>query len=223
MNRGTIATSAFVFSTTDSANSFSSTRTSSSFAAAMYRLGGSVLSITSETSSTRKGETLQDTMKTLSQYCDIIALRHHTAGSAQIAAEAATIPVINAGDGVGEHPTQALLDVYTIRQELGTVNELNITILGDLKHGRTVHSLIQLLSLYRVNITYVSPPSLRLPRELYDLVASKGVNQREVEDLSQVLDTTDVLYVTRIQRERFSNPADYEAIKGSYWYDEQPP
>lgn len=139
-------------------------------------------------------------------------------GAAQIAANASSIPVINAGDGTGEHPTQALLDVFTIRQELGTVNGLNITLLGDLKHGRTVHSLARLLALYNVTLTYVSPPSLRLPRDLFEELRACGVNQIETDDIESALRTTDVLYVTRVQRERFASEQEYQQVKGSYRY-----
>jgi aspartate carbamoyltransferase len=139
-----------------------STRTSSSFAAAMTRLGGSVISINDTASSVAKGESLPDTVRTLECYADIIVLRHPLAGSAQLAASHARVPIINAGDGIGEHPTQALLDVFTIREELGTVNGLRVTLVGDLKHGRTVHSLVHLLCLYNLaQLSYVSPPSLR--------------------------------------------------------------
>jgi len=189
----------------------------------MIRLGGSVLSIDQTTSSVAKGETLSDTIKTLCSYSDVIILRHPQAGSAQTAATASSVPILNAGDGTGEHPTQALLDIFTIRQELGTVNGLNVTLLGDLKHGRTVHSLVQLLAQYKVNLTCVSPPSLRLPREFFEELKHKGVNLVEVEDVTKVLETTDVLYVTRVQRERFNSPEEYESVKGSYKYENYSP
>jgi carbamoyl-phosphate synthase/aspartate carbamoyltransferase/dihydroorotase len=194
-----------------------STRTSSSFWAAMVRLGGSVIPIEPGQSSIAKGETLADTVRTLASYCDVVILRHPAVGAAQQAAHALRdIPVINAGDGIGEHPTQALLDIYTIRQELGTVNGLNITLVGDLKNGRTVHSLVHLLSFYKVNLTYVAPPGLELPAELFSELEKKGVRQASAADLATVLPTTDVLYVTRIQKERFSSPEEYEKLKGSY-------
>jgi carbamoyl-phosphate synthase/aspartate carbamoyltransferase/dihydroorotase len=194
-----------------------STRTSSSFAAAMTRLGGSVISINDTASSVAKGESLPDTVRTLECYADIIVLRHPLAGSAQLAASHARVPIINAGDGIGEHPTQALLDVFTIREELGTVNGLRVTLVGDLKHGRTVHSLVHLLCLYNLaQLSYVSPPSLRMPRSIVEEVERKGIPQREYEDLAEVLPSTDVLYVTRIQKERFESLEEYNKVKGSY-------
>lgn len=143
-------------------------------------------------------------------------MRHPSAGSAQIARQVSAVPVINAGDGTGEHPTQAFLDIYTIREELGTVNGLSITIVGDLLNGRTVHSLVQLLTLYSVRINYVSPPGLKMPREIIDLAARCGIQQHETTDLSSVMASTDVLYVTRMQKERFADESSYEAVKDSY-------
>lgn len=194
-----------------------STRTSSSFTAAMERLGGSVIAITGvEYSSVAKGENLQDTVRTLEQYADVIVLRHPETGSAAIAAEAASIPLINAGDGVGEHPTQALLDYVTVRKEQGRVDRLTVTMLGDMKHGRTVHSLARLLSLYDVKLNYVSPEILRMPPEVIQEVAAKGARQSEHESLFEVLGETDVLYVTRVQKERFTDPAVYDSVKDLY-------
>ncbi|MBI5296160.1 MAG: aspartate carbamoyltransferase [Chloroflexi bacterium] len=199
-----------------------STRTSSSFTAAMERLGGSVIPINEvKYSSVSKGESLPDTIRTLECYADVIVLRHPETGSAAIAAKAARKPVINAGDGVGEHPTQALLDTFTIFEELGVgrIDGLTVTMLGDLKYGRTVHSLARLLSLYDVKINYVSPEILRMPREVMDEVAAKGIPQAEYSTLAEVLPQTDVLYVTRVQKERFEDPADYEKVKGAYVID----
>ncbi len=196
-----------------------STRTSSSFTAAMERLGGSVIPINEvRYSSVMKGESLIDTVRTLECYADVIVLRHPETGSAEIAARAARKPVINAGDGIGEHPTQALLDLFTIFEELGVgvVDGLTITMLGDLKYGRTVHSLARLLSLYDVKINYVSPDILRMPRELIEEIAAKGIPQAEYTTLEEVLPETDVLYVTRVQKERFENPEEYERVKDSY-------
>ena len=194
-----------------------STRTSSSFVAAIERLGGSVIQINNVTySSVSKGESLRDTVKTLESYSDAIVLRHPEKGSAAEAAEATEKPIINAGDGPGEHPTQALLDAYTIVEEMGGIDGLTITMLGDLKYGRTVHSLARLLTLYDTRINYVSPESLRMPAELIDEVEAAGVAQSETTDLNVVLGETDVLYVTRIQKERFDDPADYDAVKDSY-------
>ena len=199
-----------------------STRTSSSFTAAMERLGGSVIPINEvKYSSVSKGESLPDTIRTLECYADVIVLRHPETGSAAIAAKAAKKPVINAGDGVGEHPTQALLDTFTIFEELGVgrIDGLTITMLGDLKYGRTVHSLARLLSLYDVKINYVSPEILRMPKEAMDEVGAKGIPQAEYSTLAEVLPQTDVLYVTRVQKERFEDPADYEKVKGAYVID----
>eukprot|EP00002_Diphylleia_rotans_P031216 TRINITY_DN6476_c0_g2_i1.p1 TRINITY_DN6476_c0_g2~~TRINITY_DN6476_c0_g2_i1.p1 ORF type:complete len:2163 (-),score=440.22 TRINITY_DN6476_c0_g2_i1:281-6769(-) len=194
-----------------------STRTSSSFIAAMERLGGSVVAINSvKDSSVSKGETLADTVRTMEAYVDVIVLRHPEKGAAKLAAKYARKPIVNAGDGVGEHPTQALLDTFTIREELGTLNGLTVTMLGDLKHGRTVHSLSQLLSLYDVKLIYVSPESLSMPDEIYQEVQARGVSQRVSRSLEDVLPETDVLYVTRVQKERFATEEEYMQVKGAY-------
>ncbi|KAJ3194950.1 hypothetical protein HK101_001464 [Irineochytrium annulatum] len=193
-----------------------STRTSSSFEAAMLRLGGSVVKINESTSSVAKGESLGDTVRTLACYGDAIVLRHPDPGSAQTAANFSPVPIINAGDGIGEHPTQAFLDAFTIREELGTVNGLTVTMVGDLRHGRTVHSLVKLLALYDVKLNYVSPASLRLPDEIKEEVRRTGTRQLETSSLDEVIETTDVLYVTRIQKERFKTKEEYDAVMGSY-------
>ena len=207
-----------------------STRTSSSFTAAMERLGGSVIPINEvKYSSVSKGESLPDTIRTLECYADVIVLRHPETGSAAIAAKAARKPIINAGDGVGEHPTQALLDTFTIFEELGPsaalrtssgqVDGMTVTMLGDLKYGRTVHSLARLLSLFKVKLNYVSPDILKMPKEVMDEVTKKGILQKEFGRLEEVLPETDVLYVTRVQKERFEDPADYEKVKNSFVVD----
>jgi len=194
-----------------------STRTSSSFVAAIERLGGSVVQINNVTySSVSKGETLEDTVKTMESYTDAIVLRHPEKGSAALAAAAAGKPVINAGDGPGEHPTQALLDAYTIREEMGAIDGLTVTMLGDLKYGRTVHSLAKLLTLFDVRINYVSPEILQMPELLVKEVDAAGIEQYETTDLEDVLADTDVLYVTRIQKERFEDPSEYDLVKDSY-------
>jgi len=194
-----------------------STRTSSSFLAAMERLGGNVISISEvRYSSVAKGESLPDTVRTLECYADVIVIRHPELGSAAIAAQAAHKPVINAGDGVGEHPTQALLDAFTIHEELGSLENLTVTMLGDLKYGRTVHSLSRLLSLYNAKLHYVSPEILRMPPEIIAELEAKGVSQTEHRTLDKVLWETDVLYVTRVQRERFPSEDVYESVKGAY-------
>jgi len=194
-----------------------STRTSSSFVAAIERLGGSVIQINNVTySSVSKGESLPDTIKTLESYSDAIVIRHPEKGSAAEAAAAADKPVINAGDGPGEHPTQALLDAFTILEEMGTLDGLTVTMLGDLKYGRTVHSLAKLLTLFDVKINYVSPEILRMPVELVHEVRAAGIEQVETTDLDSVLPATDILYVTRIQKERFENADEYDQVKDSY-------
>ncbi|CAG8433859.1 6999_t:CDS:10 [Diversispora eburnea] len=194
-----------------------STRTSASFQAAMYRLGGRVISINVEASSVSKGETLEDTIRTLGSYGDVIVLRHPEAGSVKTAAKFSPVPIINAGDGIGEHPSQAFLDVYTIREELGTVNGLTVTIVGDLKNGRTVHSLVRILSQYQVSLNYVSPASLRMPEEVKaEVRKTNKIEQKEYVDLDEVIAETDVLYMTRIQRERFDSVEEYNKVKSSY-------
>jgi aspartate carbamoyltransferase catalytic subunit len=194
-----------------------STRTSSSFTSAMERLGGSVIPINEvRYSSVSKGESLPDTVRTLEAYADVIVLRHPEVGSAALAAQYARKPVINAGDGVGEHPTQALLDLFTIKEELNQIDGLTVTMLGDLKYGRTVHSLARLLSLYKIKINYVSPDILRMPSEIVAELDEKSIPQAEYTQLEAVLPTTDVLYVTRVQKERFTEPEAYETVKSAY-------
>nr|KAJ3422662.1 hypothetical protein HK105_007093 [Polyrhizophydium stewartii] len=193
-----------------------STRTSCSFETAMTRLGGDVVSINQITSSIAKGESISDTVRTLASYGDVIVMRHPEPGSVSVAAKYSPVPVINAGDGIGEHPTQALLDIFTIREELGTVNGLTITLIGDLKHGRTVHSLVKLLTHYHVKINYVSPQSLRMPDEIKAEVARHDVPQFETTSLDDVIATSDVLYVTRIQKERFADVDEYNRLRDSY-------
>lgn len=193
-----------------------STRTSSSFAAAMQRLGGSVIFMKEQDSSAKKGESLADSVQVMSSYCDVVVIRHPEPGAVQKAAEHCRKPVINAGDGVGEHPTQALLDVFTIREEIGTVNRLTVTMVGDLKNGRTVHSLAKLLCLYDVTLRYVSPAALSMPESVKEYVRRKGIHQEEFSSLTDALPDTDVLYVTRIQRERFESQEEYEKVFGSY-------
>jgi aspartate carbamoyltransferase catalytic subunit len=197
-----------------------STRTSSSFTAAMERLGGSVIPINEvKYSSVSKGESLPDTVRTLECYADVIVIRHPEVGSAAQAAKAARKPVINAGDGIGEHPTQALLDAFTIHEEIGHIDGLTVTLLGDLKHGRTVHSLARLLSLYKVKLNYVAPEILRMPPELIAELKAKGIAQTESTTLDASLPQSDVLYVTRVQKERFTDEAVYESVKGAYIID----
>ncbi|KAJ7579732.1 hypothetical protein C8J56DRAFT_1104613 [Mycena floridula] len=196
-----------------------STRTSSSFDAAMKRCGGEVVQISADSSSVVKGETLPDTIRTLACYGDAIVIRHPDVGSAQLAAKFSPVPIINAGDGIGEHPTQALLDVYTIRSELGTVNGRTITLLGDLKNGRTVHSLVTLLCMYKVRLNLVSPPSLAMPASVIAQARKAGIPVTQVESLEEVLEDTDVLYVTRVQKERFESETEWLQVKDAYRVD----
>jgi carbamoyl-phosphate synthase/aspartate carbamoyltransferase/dihydroorotase/carbamoyl-phosphate synthase/aspartate carbamoyltransferase len=195
-----------------------STRTSASFIAAMERLGGSVVPITQgvQFSSVSKGESLRDTIRTLEQYTDVIVLRHPEIGSARIAADAASVPVLNAGDGAGEHPTQALLDLFTIREELGRIDGLKIAMVGDLRFGRTVHSLTKLLLDYDVSLRFVSPEILRMPLSIMNQVIDRGKNARETHDVADVIENADVLYVTRVQKERFSDLGQYDDVKDHY-------
>ncbi|PRT56514.1 Protein URA2 [Wickerhamiella sorbophila] len=197
-----------------------STRTSASFDAAMKRLGGSVVTVTSNTSSVQKGETLQDTLRTLSSYCDAVVLRHPEESSMDIATKYLSVPVLNAGNGPGEHPSQAFLDLFTIREEMGSVNNLTITFMGDLKHGRTVHSLVQLLDHYHIKVQLVCPSGLALPQELLAMLRASNKIKTISEVLTDdILADTDVLYCTRIQKERFADLAEYEEYKNVYRVD----
>lgn len=198
-----------------------STRTRFSFEAAMSKLGGRVVSTenASEFSSAIKGESLRDTIKIMNGYADLIVLRHPDSGSAEIASEVSDIPVINAGDGIGEHPTQALLDLYTIIREKGNVDGLEVGIVGDLLYGRTVHSLVNLLTMYKVKVYLISPERLRIPQKYKDRMKAGGVEFHETEKAERFLDRLDVLYVTRIQKERFESREEYEKIKDSFVFD----
>ncbi len=194
-----------------------STRTMASFTAAMERLGGSVIPINEvRYSSVSKGESLPDTVRTLERYADVIVLRHPEVGSVATAAKYTEKPIINAGDGVGEHPTQALLDLFTILEEMGRVDGLTITLLGDLKYGRTVHSLARLLSMFDVKLNYVSPKILPMPEDVINEVAEKKISQNQYNTLDPVLAETDVLYVTRVQKERFDDLENYERVKSEF-------
>ncbi|MFW5714535.1 MAG: aspartate carbamoyltransferase [Brevefilum sp.] len=195
-----------------------STRTSSSFIAAMERLGGKVIPITEgiQFSSVSKGESLIDSMLTLEQYSDVIVLRHPEIGSSATAAKYTHVPIINAGDGPGEHPTQALLDLYTIKTELGRVDGLKIAMIGDLRFGRTVHSLTKLVSQYDVSLRFVSPDTLRVPLEIMNHLIDEGIDVRETNKVSDVIENADVLYVTRIQKERFTDLMEYEQVKNYF-------
>jgi len=194
-----------------------STRTRLSFEAAMLRLGGGVLSVAeAKSSSAAKGESLEDTIRTVEGYADVIVLRHPEVGAAARAAAATEKPVLNAGDGAGEHPTQALLDLFTIRKERTRIEGLTVALEGDLRHGRTVHSLARLLALYDVRLILVSPEELRMPPDVLERIAASGVEVVESTDLRSAIPQADVLYMTRIQRERFATPSEYERLKDSY-------
>lgn len=194
-----------------------STRTRLSFETAMLRLGGSVTSVVgAEFSSLSKGETLYDTGKVVEQFADVIAIRHSQTGSAEKLAEGAGVPVLNAGDGIGEHPTQALLDLYTIQKERGKIDGLTIAMVGDLKYGRTVHSLALGLSHFDVSLVFVSPKELEMPEEICRELREKGVSFKTTEDLGEAMKWADVLYMTRVQQERFGDMKEYEKFKSRY-------
>lgn len=196
-----------------------STRTRLSFESAIQKLGGTVVSTenAAEFSSSIKGETLEDTIKIVGSYTNAIILRHPQAGSAEIASRVSDVPIINGGDGIGEHPTQALLDLYTIQKELKKLDNLKIALVGDLLNGRTIHSLIQLLSIYKGIVIYlISPKSLRLPDKFKKILIDKKIKIEEVETLEPVLPIIDVLYMTRIQKERFKSKTAYEKVKNSF-------
>jgi len=197
-----------------------STRTRLSFEAAMLRLGGQVITVADpETSSAAKGESLADSMRTVEGYADVIVIRHPQKGSALEAADAAAVPVINAGDGAGQHPTQALLDIYTIQKEKGSLEGLTVALAGDLKHGRTVHSLVYLLARFGVQLLFVSPSVLAMPAEITADLKKMGADVSASSDLAAAMRQSDVVYMTRIQRERFEDPAEYERLRGSYVVD----
>ena len=194
-----------------------STRTRLSFETAMHRLGGNVVGFSSaESSSTSKGETLADTIHTVDQYADIIAMRHPQLGSAKEAAEVATAPILNGGDGAGQHPTQALLDLYTIKHERGKIDGTTIVLCGDLKNGRTVHAGAEVYKHYQCKLIMVAPEQLKMPADIVAKLRGHGVAVEETTSLESALAQADVLYMTRIQKERFADPAEYERLKGSY-------
>ncbi len=193
-----------------------STRTRLSFESAMMRLGGRALGFAeTKMASVEKGENLADTVRTVENYTDILVIRHPLEGAARLAADFASIPVINAGSGAQEHPTQALLDLYTIRRELGSIDGATIALAGDLRYGRTVHSLAYALSLYKVKLYLVSPDLLRMRPEIVVDIRDR-IPVAEASDMETLLPKLDVLYMTRIQKERFGDPAEYEKVKGSY-------
>lgn len=194
-----------------------STRTRLSFESAMYRLGGSVIGFHSgDVSSTKKGESIADTIRTVENYCDGIVIRHNLEGAARLATKFAKIPIINAGSGSGEHPTQALLDLLTITEEGRKLDGLNIGIMGDLKFGRTVHSLSILLSNYDVNIYFISPKELMMRTRDKDFLRQRQAKYKEIEKYRDILNVLDVLYITRIQKERFADIEEYDRVKNIY-------
>lgn len=194
-----------------------STRTRLSFETAMHRLGGSVVGFSSaESTSVAKGETLADTIHTIDQYVDVIAMRHPAVGSAAEAAKIANAPVLNGGDGAGQHPTQALLDLYTIREECGKVDGITLVLCGDLKNGRTVHSGVEVYKNYKVKLICVAPEQLKMPEEISSKLKAQGVDIEETSDLAGAVKKADVLYMTRIQKERFADVSEYEKLKGAY-------
>jgi aspartate carbamoyltransferase catalytic subunit len=196
-----------------------STRTRLSFEAAMLKLGGSTIGFAeAEIASVRKGENLADTVRTVENYADIIALRHPLEGAAKLAAEFSKVPVLNAGSGAEEHPTQALMDLYTMQKEKGKIDGLKIALVGDLRYGRTVHSLAYALSLYNIELYLISPESLRMRHEVIRAIKNK-ISITQDTNLEKVIPQIDVLYVTRIQKERFPDLAEYAKVKGIYRID----
>jgi aspartate carbamoyltransferase catalytic subunit len=197
-----------------------STRTRLSFESSMNRLGGRVIGFADPTAtSQKKGESLADTIRMADSYSDAIVIRHPQEGAARLAAEFAEVPVLNAGDGAGRHPTQCLLDLFTIKLEKKKIEGNNIVLLGDLKYGRTVHSLAYALSLYGVNLTFVSPDSLKMPNEVLNECEELGVQPKYTSNLEKSIKNADVLYVTRIQKERFPDAEEYNQVVGTYKVD----
>jgi aspartate carbamoyltransferase catalytic subunit len=199
-----------------------STRTRLSFEAAMIRMGGTTLSVenASSSSSAAKGETIEDTIRMVQNYADIIVLRHYEGGAAHRAAAVATVPIINAGDGNREHPTQALLDMFTVKQEIGRLDNLTVGLVGDLIHGRAAHSMARCLTRFRrIRLYLIAPSELRMDPDMVDELRAEGLDVTEVERLEDVAQELDVVYMTRVQRERFESPALYERVRGTYRID----
>jgi aspartate carbamoyltransferase catalytic subunit len=193
-----------------------STRTRLSFESAISRLGGKYIGFTdASSSSVSKGESLKDTIMTVANYSDMIIMRHPIEGSARWASEVSRVPVVNAGDGANQHPTQTLLDLYSIRKTQGTLDNLNIFFVGDLKYGRTVHSLLQAMAMFNTTYHFISPKELRIPDEYKIFLDRKGLKYHEYRELDELKDA-DIVYMTRIQRERFSDPMEYEKTKNAY-------
>ncbi|MFN8209379.1 MAG: aspartate carbamoyltransferase [Bacteroidales bacterium] len=194
-----------------------STRTRLSFESAVNRLGGKIVGFSdASSSSVSKGETLNDTIRTVSNYCDLIVMRHPIEGSARFASEISKVPVVNAGDGANQHPTQTLLDLYSIRKTQGTLDNLNIFLVGDLKYGRTVHSLMLAMARWNATFNFISPEELRMPDEYKIFLDSIGLKYYEHSDFTDIVSKADIIYMTRVQRERFSDPIEYEKVKNVY-------
>lgn len=194
-----------------------STRTRLSFESAINRLGGRVIGFAeASNTSVSKGETFHDTITTISNYCDMIVMRHHIEGAARYASEISKVPVVNAGDGSNQHPSQTLLDLYSIKKTQGGLGNINIMMVGDLKYGRTVHSLLQALSHFNPTFTFVAPDSLKMPDEYKTFLEEKGIPYRETLNIEDGIKDADIVYMTRVQRERFLDPMDYEKVKNVY-------
>jgi aspartate carbamoyltransferase catalytic subunit len=193
-----------------------STRTRMSFETAMKRLGGEVVNLSSVGSSVAKGETLYDTMQMVEGYSDIAVIRHPNQGAAQYSADSVNIPILNAGDGAGNHPTQTMLDLFTIREAHGNLEGLNVMMVGDLRYGRTTHSLSHALVRFGARLTLVSPDSLRMPAEIVSDLKSQGADINETEEMAASISSADVIYMTRIQKERFPDEDEYNKVAGTY-------
>ncbi len=194
-----------------------STRTRLSFESAVNRLGGKILGFSdSSTSSSTKGETLRDTIQTVSNYCDLIVMRHPLEGAARFASEVSKVPIVNAGDGANQHPSQTLLDLYSIRKTQGKLEGLNIFLIGDLKYGRTVHSLIMAMSKFTPTFYFIAPDELKLPNEYKIYLDNLGLKYFEYKEFTDIVPLADIIYMTRVQKERFSDPIEYEKTKNAY-------
>ncbi len=194
-----------------------STRTRLSFESAIQMLGGRIIGFTdSSSSSVKKGESLHDTIMTIANYSDLIIMRHPVEGSAKYASEISKVPIINAGDGANQHPTQCLLDLYSIRKTQKKLNNLNVVFVGDLKHGRTVHSNVIALTQFNCTYHFVSPIELKLPSAVKQYIKDEKLNYYQYTELEDAIDKADIIYMTRIQKERFSDPMEYEKVKNSY-------
>jgi aspartate carbamoyltransferase catalytic subunit len=194
-----------------------STRTRLSFESAINRLGGKIVGFSdSSSTSVSKGETLNDTIRMVNSYCDLIVMRHPIEGSARYASEIATVPVINAGDGANQHPSQTLLDLYSINKTQGRLENLNIFLVGDLKYGRTVHSLMMAMSRWNATFNFISPEELKMPEEYKIYLDNAGLKYYEHTDFTDIISKADIIYMTRVQKERFSDPIEYEKVKNVY-------